>query len=81
MLTKLAEKHGVATQMGNQGSSNPGVRNACAWAWAGEIGEVRKVDVWSSRPSWPQGMDAPEKGMKIPKNVGLGFVYWTHALS
>ena len=31
LLTKLAKKYGVATQMGNQGSSNDGVRQACAW--------------------------------------------------
>ena len=49
LLTKLAKQYGVATQMGNQGSSTDGVRQACAWAWAGEIGEVRKVDAWSSR--------------------------------
>jgi predicted dehydrogenase len=59
LLTKLTKKYGVATQMGNQGSSGDGVRTACAWAWAGEIGEVRKVDVWSSRPIWPQGLDTP----------------------
>jgi predicted dehydrogenase len=69
LLTKLAQKYGVATQMGNQGASNPGVRQACAWAWAGEIGEVRKVDAWSARPIWPQGMDAPTEVMKVPKTL------------
>ncbi len=69
LLTKLAKKHGLATQMGNQGSSGDGVRTACAWAWAGEIGEVRKVDVWSSRPIWPQGLDTPTVSMKVPKTL------------
>jgi len=69
LLTKLAKKHGVATQMGNQGSSGDGVRQACAWAWAGEIGEVRKVDVWSSRPIWPQGLDTPTGVEKVPKTL------------
>lgn len=69
LLTKLTKKHGVATQMGNQGSSGEGVRTACAWAWAGEIGEVRKVDVWSSRPIWPQGLDTPSVEMKVPKTL------------
>jgi predicted dehydrogenase len=72
LLTRLAKKYGVATQMGNQGSSTDGVRQACAWAWAGEIGEVRKVDAWSSRPSWPQGMDAPAEIMKVPKTLDWG---------
>jgi len=69
LLTKLAKKYGVATQMGNQGSSTDGVRQACAWAWAGEIGEVRKVDVWSSRPIWPQGLDTPTDIEKVPANL------------
>jgi predicted dehydrogenase len=69
LLTKLAKKHGLATQMGNQGSSGDGVRTACAWAWAGEIGDVRKVDVWSSRPIWPQGLDTPTVAMKVPKTL------------
>jgi predicted dehydrogenase len=69
LLTKLAKKYGVATQMGNQGSSGDGVRQACAWAWAGEIGEVRKVDVWSARPIWPQGLDTPTEAMKVPATM------------
>jgi predicted dehydrogenase len=69
LLTKLAKKQGVATQMGNQGSSGEGVRTACAWAWAGEIGEVKKVDVWSARPIWPQGLDTPTVAMKVPKTL------------
>ncbi|MFH0841185.1 MAG: Gfo/Idh/MocA family oxidoreductase [Bacteroidota bacterium] len=69
LLTKLTKKYGVATQMGNQGSSGPGVRTACAWAWAGEIGEVRKVAVWSSRPIWPQGLDTPTEVLKVPKTL------------
>ncbi len=69
LLTKLAKKYDVATQMGNQGSSTDGVRQACAWAWAGEIGEVRKVDVWSSRPIWPQGLDTPTDIQKVPKTL------------
>ncbi|MFN8241757.1 MAG: Gfo/Idh/MocA family oxidoreductase [Bacteroidales bacterium] len=69
LLTKLTKKHGVATQMGNQGSSGEGVRLACAWAWAGEIGEVRKVDVWSARPIWPQGLDTPTDIQKVPSTL------------
>jgi predicted dehydrogenase len=69
LLTRLAKKYGVATQMGNQGSSGPGVRQSCAWAWAGEIGEVRKAAVWSSRPIWPQGLDTPTDVQKVPKTL------------
>ena len=44
LLTKLADKYKVATQMGNQGASAEGVRKVCEWIWNGEIGEVRRVD-------------------------------------
>jgi predicted dehydrogenase len=33
LLTKLAAKHKVATQMGNQGNSSDGVRQLCEWIW------------------------------------------------
>ena len=59
LLTKLAEKHKVATQMGNQGASGEGVNQICEWIWNGEIGEVKKVECATNRPIWPQGLDAP----------------------
>ena len=31
LLTKLAKKYKVATQMGNQGASGAGVRQVCDW--------------------------------------------------
>jgi hypothetical protein len=60
LLTKLAAKHKLATQMGNQGASGEGVRQVCAWIWAGEIGEVRKVECYTNRPIWPQGLSRPK---------------------
>jgi len=69
LLTKLAEKYKVATQMGNQGSSGPGVRQVCDWIWNGEIGEVRRVDTFTDRPIWPQGLNTPEKGQWVPDTL------------
>jgi hypothetical protein len=69
LLTKLAAKHKVATQMGNQGSSGEGVDLVCEWIWNGEIGEVRKVEAFTDRPIWPQGLNAPEKVDKIPSTL------------
>ena len=43
LLKKLAEKYGVATQMGNQGSSGEGTRKIIQWVQNGEIGTVTKV--------------------------------------
>lgn len=59
LLTKLADKHKVATQMGNQGASAEGVRKTCEWIWNGEIGEVTKVEAFTDRPIWPQGLSRP----------------------
>ena len=50
LLTKLAKKYNVATQMGNQGASGEGVRQVCDWIWNGEIGEVTRVDTFTDRP-------------------------------
>jgi predicted dehydrogenase len=46
LLTKLAAKHKVATQMGNQGSSAEGVDLIIEWLENGEIGEVRRVEAF-----------------------------------
>ena len=69
LLTKLAAKHKVATQMGNQGASGEGVRKVCEWIWNGEIGEVRKVEAFTDRPIWPQGLARPEKEDRVPKTL------------
>ena len=69
LLTKLADKYKVATQMGNQGASAEGVRKVCEWIWNGEIGEVRRVDTFTDRPIWPQGLARPEEDMRIPKTM------------
>ena len=59
LLTKLAKKHKVATQMGNQGASSDDVMTACEWIWNGEIGEVTRVEAFTDRPIWPQGLERP----------------------
>ncbi len=69
LLTKLAAKYKVATQMGNQGSSGEGVRQTCEWLWAGEIGEVKKVEAFTDRPIWPQGLNRPAQGFWVPETL------------
>ncbi len=63
LLTRLAAKHRVATQMGNQGNSGDGVRELCEWIWNGEIGEINEVHTWTNRPIWPQGLMRPTENM------------------
>ncbi len=60
LLTNLAEKHKVATQMGNQGASGEGVNLVSEWIANGEIGEVTKVEAFTDRPIWPQGLTRPD---------------------
>jgi predicted dehydrogenase len=69
LLTKLAVKHKVATQMGNQGNSGHGVRQVCEWIWNGEIGEVKEVHAWTDRPIWPQGLQRPSQIMTPPNSL------------
>lgn len=67
LLRDLAKKHGVATQMGNQGSAEDGLRRAVECVQAGLIGQVNEVHVWSNRPIWPQAMDRPAGEDPIPE--------------
>lgn len=69
LLTKLADKHQLATQMGNQGASAVGVRQVCDWIWNGEIGEVTRVEAFTDRPIWPQGLMRPTQVDAIPETL------------
>jgi predicted dehydrogenase len=69
LLRDLAKKHKVATQMGNQGSSLPGLRRAVEVIQGGAIGPVREVHVWSNRPIWPQGLGRPEGEDPVPDHL------------
>ena len=63
-LAKKAADTKLATQMGNQGHSSDDARLVNEHIWAGTIGEVREVHVWTNRPLayWPQGIPRPEVG-------------------
>jgi len=69
LLTKLADKYKVATQMGNQGSSAEGVNLTCEWIANGEIGEITKVEAFTDRPIWPQGLTTPKQGQWVPETL------------
>jgi predicted dehydrogenase len=66
-----AKKHKVATQMGNQGTAEDGLRRAVEIVRAGGIGPVREVHVWTNRPVWPQAplVKARPKPAPVPKAV------------
>jgi hypothetical protein len=75
LLTRLADKYKVATQMGNQGSSGEGVSLSTEWLANGEIGDVTKVEAFTDRPIWPQGLNTPEQGQWVPDTLDWdGFI-------
>jgi hypothetical protein len=69
LLTKLANQYNVATQMGNQGASGAGVAETCELIWSGAIGEITKVEAFTDRPIWPQGLNTPEQGQWVPDTL------------
>ncbi len=68
-LRSLARKTKLVTQMGNQGSSEDGLRRAVECVHAGLIGPVREIHVWSNRPIWPQGIDRPPGEDPVPPTL------------
>lgn len=60
MLTEMARKHKIVSQMGNQGGSNPLLGMVQKWVDSGALGKISKVQVWTNRPVWPQGGEMPQ---------------------
>jgi predicted dehydrogenase len=69
LLTRLAKKYKVATQMGNQGNSFDWCRQIAEWIESGVIGDVYEVHCWTDRPIWPQGLPEPKGGVQVPKDL------------
>lgn len=69
ILTEAAHRYKVVTQMGNQGSSGDDTRKVETWINQGLIGEVRRVHVWTNRPTWPQGIPTLKGSFAIPNEV------------
>jgi predicted dehydrogenase len=58
--------------MGNQGTTEPGLRRAVELIRGGVIGPVRELHVWTNRPIWPQSPKVtarPTGTFEIPKHV------------
>ena len=69
LMAVAAKKYKVITQMGNQGGSSDGVRQAKEMHDAGMIGDVHTVQVWTNRPIWPQGLPTPTGKFEVPKEL------------
>jgi predicted dehydrogenase len=72
-MREVAKEMGVATQMGNQGSAESGLRRAVELVQAGVIGPVREAHVWTNRPIWPQ---APRFMQRPPEAPLPAHVHW-----
>ncbi len=68
-MRQLAKEKNLATQMGNQGSAEPGLRRAVEVIQAGLIGNPLEIHVWSNRPIWPQGIDRPMGEDPVPPTL------------
>lgn len=72
VMRETAKKMGVASQMGNQGTAENGLRRAVEIVQAGLLGKVTEVHVWTNRPIWPQAptvMARPKGEFKTPDHV------------
>jgi len=73
-LKRAAAKHGVITQMGNQGHAGEGIRRLKEWYDAGVCGEVREVVAWFSslpndRPNWAALRSYPPVKAPVPSEL------------
>lgn len=76
IMREAATKYGVCTQMGNQGTTENGLRRAAEVVQSGLIGEVKEIHIWTNRPVWPQGPDVLP-GKYMPKEAPTpSHVHW-----
>ena len=68
-MRKVAAEKKLATQMGNQGSAESGLRRAVEVLQAGVIGKPVELHVWTNRPIWPQGLDRPKGEDPVPATL------------
>ena len=69
MMRNLARDKKLATQMGNQGSAESGLRRSVELIQSGVIGKPLELHVWTNRPVWPQGLERPDKSDPIPDTL------------
>jgi predicted dehydrogenase len=72
MLKEAARKHGVCTQMGNQGTTESVLRRGVELIQEGVIGPVSEVHVWTNRPIWPQSPEVtarPDRSDVWPASI------------
>ncbi len=68
LMRETARQKHVCTQMGNQGTADPGFRRGVELIRGGVLGEVREVHVWTNRPFkyWKQAPDIVARPRETP---------------
>jgi predicted dehydrogenase len=68
LMRETARQKKVCTQMGNQGTADPGFRRGAELMRAGVIGDVAEVHVWTNRPFkyWKQAPDLVARPKETP---------------
>lgn len=71
VVTELAAKHGVVTQMGTQNHEHPGYLRTIELIQSGAIGPVTEVHVITDRPGafWQQGQAVPTDQPAVPPSL------------
>ncbi len=73
-LRAAAKKHGIVSQMGNQGRATEGIRLMKEWVNAGVIGEVREVQAWS--PTFSNNYFARPASLPLPAQTPPSTLNW-----
>lgn len=75
-VARVARETGLATQMGNQGHSTPGIRDTVEHLRAGTIGTVREIHAWVGTKRWnPALLTKPSDSQPIPQ--GMNWDLWS----
>jgi predicted dehydrogenase len=70
VMGEVAREMKLATQMGNQYTAHPNLRQIEAVFKAGSpLGAIQAVHIWTNRPIWPQGRDVEITEEPVPANV------------
>ncbi len=75
LVAQVAKETGMATQLGNQGHSENGIRETCELIWAGAIGTITEVHAWVPATRWNKTLQVPPTEVQeIPS--GLNWDLW-----
>lgn len=69
LKAEAARRPKQATQMGNQGHAMDSTRILREWIEGGAIGTVQRVEFYTNRPIWPQGINRPTEMHNVPPTL------------